>query len=54
MASKAKGQKVRPFLMKRTQDNAINMPLTIKYFSIEYYNVLALELAFIWPFWPFY
>ena len=50
-ASKAKGQKVRPFLMKRTQDNAINMPLTIKYFSIEYYDVFGpwtgLYLAFL-------
>ena len=37
--------------MKRTQDNAINMPLTKKYFSIEYYDVFGpwtdLYLAFL-------
>ena len=52
-ASKAKGQKVRPFLMKRTQDNAINMPSTIKYFSIEYYDVFGPRTGLYLAFWPF-
>ena len=42
---------MRPLLMKRAQNNAINMPLTIKYFSIEYYGVFGpwtgLNLAFL-------
>ena len=39
MASESEGQKVWPFLVEMTQDNAISMTLPIKYFSNEYFNV---------------
>ena len=33
---------MRPFLVEMAQDNAISMPLPIKYFSNEYINVSGL------------